>query len=148
MGKASANVSGIKSILRSGVTLDRLDSQQGIALYRVAQESLTNVFKHAHATLVQIRFRRIPRGICMEIKDNGRAFRTQEKPNGYAPQRLGLLGMQERVRLINGEFAIESRPGHGTTVRVQILLLAGGKFPDKGRGTYRRLHGLNGNPSK
>jgi signal transduction histidine kinase len=147
-GKSFSERTGIKTIFRSGVSLDRLDSQQGIVLYRVAQESLTNVFKHARATLVQIRFRRIPRGICMEIKDNGRAFRAQEQPNGHAPQRLGLLGMQERVRLINGEFAIESTPGRGTRVRVQIPLLPGGKFPAKGRGTSRRLHGLNGNPSK
>jgi signal transduction histidine kinase len=147
-GKSFSDRTGIKTILRSGVSLDCLDSQQGIVLYRVAQESLTNVFKHAHATLVQIRFRRIPRGICMEIKDNGRAFRIQQQTNGHAPQRLGLLGMQERVRLINGEFAIESRPGQGTTVRVRIPLLPGGKFPDKGKGTSRRLHGLNGNSLK
>jgi signal transduction histidine kinase len=147
-GKNFSERTGIKTILRSGVSLDRLDSQQGIVLYRVAQESLTNVFKHARATLVQIRFRRIPRGICMEIKDNGRAFRIQQQTNGHAPQRLGLLGMQERVRLINGEFAIESRSGQGTTVRVRIPLLPGGKFPDKGKGTSRRLHGLNGNSLK
>jgi signal transduction histidine kinase len=147
-GRVFSERTGIKTILRFGVSLDHLDSQQGIVLYRVAQESLTNVFKHAQATLVQIRFRRIPRGICMEIKDNGRAFRTHAQSNGHVPQRLGLLGMQERVRLINGEFAIESRSGHGTTVRVQIPLLPGGKFRDKGKGTSRRLHGLNGNSSK
>jgi signal transduction histidine kinase len=147
-GKSFSERTGIKTILRSGVSLDRLDSQQSIVLYRVAQESLTNVFKHAHATLVQIRFRRIPRGICMEIKDNGRAFRTQERSKGHAPQRLGLLGMQERVRLINGEFAIESKPGHGTRVSVQIPLLSGGKFTTKGKGTSRPLSGQNTNAAK
>jgi signal transduction histidine kinase len=147
-GKSFSERTGIKTVLQSGVSLDRLDSQQGLVLYRVAQESLTNVFKHAQATLVQIRFRRIPRGICMEIKDNGRAFRMQVQPNGHVPQRLGLLGMQERVRLINGEFAIESRPGQGTTVRVQIPLLPAIKRPGKRPGTFRRTHGLNGNSSK
>jgi signal transduction histidine kinase len=146
--KSFSERTGIKTVLRSGVSLDRLDSQQGLVLYRVAQESLTNVFKHAQATLVQIRFRCIPRGICMEIKDNGRAFRAQGQPNDHVPQRLGLLGMQERVRLINGEFAIESQPGKGTTVRIQIPLRPARKRPGKGPGTFRRLHGLNGNHSK
>jgi signal transduction histidine kinase len=147
-GKSFSERTGIKTVLRSGVRLDRLDSQQGLVLYRVAQESLTNVFKHAQATLVQIRFRRIPRGICMEIKDNGRAFRTQGQPNGHVPQRLGLLGMQERVRLINGEFAVESRPGQGTTVRVQIPLIPARKRPGKRSGTFLHPNGLNANHPK
>jgi signal transduction histidine kinase len=147
-GKSFSERTGIKTMLRSGVSLDRLDSQQSIVLYRVVQESLTNVFKHAHATLVQIRFRRIPRGICMEIKDNGRAFRTQEQSKGHAPQRLGLLGMQERVRLINGEFTIASKPGRGTRVSVQIPLLSSGKFTTKRKGTFRPIPGQNTNAAK
>lgn len=115
---------GIKTELESSVSLDALDQQQGTVLYRVAQESLTNVFKHAHATRVKIRLRQLPRAVCMEIIDNGRAFNAPEQLNGAARQRLGLLGMQERVRLVNGEFAIESVPKRGTTVRVQIPLPA------------------------
>jgi signal transduction histidine kinase len=58
----------------------------------------------------------------MEIADNGRAFSQAEAMNGNDRQPLGLLGMQERVRLVNGQFAIESVPKRGTTVRVQIPL--------------------------
>jgi len=121
---------GIKAILQSSLSLGRLDSQQSIVLYRVVQESLTNVFKHARATRVEVRFRRIPRGVCMEIKDDGLSFRVKEQPNGHAPpRRLGLLGMQERVRLIRGEFAIASAPGRGTTVRVKIPFNSSRKIP-------------------
>jgi signal transduction histidine kinase len=58
----------------------------------------------------------------MEIVDNGRAFSVPSPTNGNGRQPLGLLGMQERVRLVNGQFAIESVPKRGTTVRVQIPL--------------------------
>lgn len=113
---------GIKAELESSVPADALDVQQGTVLYRVAQESLTNVFKHAQATRVRIILRQLPRAVCMEIADNGRASPSPDKLNGATRGRLGLLGMQERVRLVNGEFAIESVPKRGTTVRVQIPL--------------------------
>lgn len=115
--KTFSEHTGIKTVLESSVSLDRLDSQQGTVLYRVAQESLNNVFKHAHATRVKISLRPLPSAVCMEVSDNGRAF----APVVHGSQRrLGLLGMQERVRLVNGQFAIESVPRRGTTVRVQI----------------------------
>jgi PAS domain S-box-containing protein len=111
---------GIRIDLEGTAEFDRLDGQQGTVLYRVAQESLTNVYKHAHATRVTIRLRQLPRAVLMEISDNGRSFATANGDQNQARQRLGLLGMQERVRLVNGEFAIESTPRRGTTVRVQI----------------------------
>lgn len=113
--KSFAERTGIKTELQNTARLDRLDPQQGTVLYRVAQESLTNVHKHAQATRVKIRLRQLPRAVCMEIIDNGRSFR-----DGGERQRLGVLGMQERVRLVNGQFAIEATPRRGTTVRVQI----------------------------
>lgn len=116
---------GIKTVLKPGPALDGIDGQQAIVLYRVAQESLTNVFKHARATQVEVRFPRFAKGICMEISDNGRSFRVNETMDRKGNRRLGLLGMQERVRLVSGTFAIESVPGKGTTVRVQIPFRAG-----------------------
>ncbi len=121
---------GIKTEMESTASLNTLDQQQGTVLYRVAQESLTNVFKHARATKVKIRLRQLPRGLCMEIIDNGRAFEAAKQLNGAGGQRLGLLGMQERVRLVNGEFAIESVPNRGTTVRVNLPLPAASAGPD------------------
>lgn len=130
---------GIKTELESTVSLDSLNQQQGTVLYRIAQESLTNVFKHARATRVRIVLRQLPEAICMEIIDNGRAVSAQEL-NGGSPQRLGLLGMQERVRLVNGVFAIESVPKRGTTVRVQIPVPAAAPTPPpNGRSRGRRV---------
>jgi PAS domain S-box-containing protein len=113
---------GIKANIEGTVSVDQLNNQQGTVLYRVAQESLTNVYKHAQATQVRIRLRQLPRAVCMEIADNGRAFSQPKQTNGNGRQPLGLLGMQERVRLVNGQFAIESVPRRGTTVRVEIPL--------------------------
>jgi PAS domain S-box-containing protein len=113
---------GIKARLESSVPPDMLNAQQSTVLYRIAQESLTNVFKHAQATRVTIRLRRLSRAVCMQISDNGRAPLNLTGGEGVAGSRLGLLGMRERVRLVNGNFAIESVPGRGTTVRVQIPL--------------------------
>jgi PAS domain S-box-containing protein len=109
---------GIKIELENTAELDRLDTQQSTVLYRIAQESLTNVYKHTQATRVRIRLRQLPEAVCMEISDNCCGTVSPAPMNGR--QRLGLLGMQERVRLVHGDFAIESLPRRGTTVRVQI----------------------------
>jgi signal transduction histidine kinase len=119
--KSFSERTGIKTELHNTARLDQLDPQQGTVLYRVAQESLTNVYKHAQATRVKISLRQLPRAVRMEIVDNGRAFQPANGHND-GPQRLGVLGMQERVRLVNGRFAIESAPRRGTTVRVEIPL--------------------------
>lgn len=118
--KAFGERTGIKTVLQPSACLDHIDGQQAIVLFRVAQESLTNVFKHAHATQVDIRFPRVSEGVCMEIADDGRSFRVSEQLAGKGRRRLGLIGMQERVRLVNGTFSIESLPGKGTTVRVRL----------------------------
>ena len=116
--------------LENTANLTRLDVQQGTVLYRVAQESLTNVFKHAHATQVTIRLSEMPSAVCMEIVDNGRGSSANTRTPGRQP--LGLLGMQERVRLVNGQFDVESVPRRGTTIRVRIPL---SPEPPTGRGT-------------
>lgn len=120
--KTFSERTGIRTEVEGNVQVEQLNNQQGTVLYRVAQESLTNVFKHAQATRVKIRLRQLPQAVSMEIIDNGRAFSVPNAAQGNGRQPLGLLGMQERVRLVNGEFAIESVPKRGTTVRVQIPL--------------------------
>ena len=115
---------------RTGISVDLqlvedftgLDQAQEIALFRVTQESLTNISKHAQATHVDIQFLRGAQRLTMEIADNGRAFTVAEKLGSKAGLRLGLLGMQERVRLVHGEFAIKSQVGRGTQVRVAFPL--------------------------
>jgi signal transduction histidine kinase len=111
---------GIKTELRTKLDLNEVDNQHTIVLFRVAQESLTNVFKHAQATRAAVVFRRQGAKLCMEVQDNGRAFTLKATAKAKWKGRLGLLGMQERVRLINGEFSIDAVPGRGTTVRVHV----------------------------
>jgi len=120
--KSFSERTGIKTEIEGEMPVEKLNNQQGTVLYRIAQESLTNVYQHAQATRVKIRLRRLPCAVSMEIADNGRASAVPNPGNGHGRPPLGLLGMQERVRLLNGHFAIESTPKRGTTVRVRIPL--------------------------
>ncbi len=111
---------GLRVIFRGCGDAERLNSEQKTVLFRVAQESLTNVAKHARASRVALILRGHPGHIQMEIRDNGRSFPVERQLSDAGRKRLGLLGMQERVRLVNGRFNITSTPGKGTTVCVDI----------------------------
>ncbi|MBI2948280.1 MAG: sensor histidine kinase, partial [Verrucomicrobia bacterium] len=102
--------------------LEKLDSAQKTVIYRVAQESLNNIAKHAAASRVNITIKKPNDHISVEILDNGKGFAMDQRGTGKPCNRLGLLGMQERVRLVKGDFSVESEPGKGTLVRVQIPL--------------------------
>jgi two-component system sensor histidine kinase DegS len=110
----------IRTELISHPTLAWIDGTRGEVIFRVVQEALNNVFKHARATAVKIQFSALDGTLGMVIADNGRAFCPEKKIGAGAGGRLGLLGMRERVRLVKGIFAIESAPGRGTRIRVQI----------------------------
>jgi signal transduction histidine kinase len=89
-----------------------------ICLYRVAQESLTNVAKHAGASQVQVRLSAQPDGkLCMRISDNGRGI---DRDGRHKPMAFGLKGMTERVRALSGSLRIESGQEGGTLVIVEI----------------------------
>jgi len=100
--------------------VEALGIEEKTVLYRVSQEGLTNVARHAEATLASICIRKQGTLISMELHDNGKAFRVQSVVRGRARRRFGLIGIQERVRLVGGDFSIESEPGKGTLIRVQI----------------------------
>lgn len=85
-------------------------------LYRVAQEALANVARHAVARRVSLRLEIDPRQVRLRIRDDGRGFDTAGVPRG----RYGLLGLRERARLLGGSLVLRSRPGAGTTVSVTI----------------------------
>jgi signal transduction histidine kinase len=113
---------GIKTNLVAHPSMDRISGLQGDVLFRVAQEALSNVFKHSRATAVRISFCCEGDILGMEIADNGRSFCVGDQFGTKPTGRLGLLGMKERVRLVNGTFEIESGPGLGTRIRVQVPL--------------------------
>jgi signal transduction histidine kinase len=113
---------GIKTNLVAHPKMDRISGPQGDVLFRVAQEALNNVYKHSEATAVEVAFSCDGDFLGMDITDNGCSFCVEEKLGSRPTGRLGLLGMRERVRLVDGSFAIESRPGLGTRIRVQVCL--------------------------
>ena len=100
--------------------VEALGNAERTVLYRVAQEALTNVSRHAHATEVRISISKIPRAIRMEICDNGQSFHVEKTLSAKNPKRLGLVGMKERVEMVGGSLIIESTAGKGTTVRAEI----------------------------
>lgn len=102
-----------------------LDAEQETALFRIAQESLTNVAKHAQATEVVVTLGFAKDKIQLRIKDDGKGFAVKQQQAAVENNRLGLLGMKERVRLVNGRCLVRSIPGDGTTVMVEIPLASG-----------------------
>ncbi|HWB69283.1 MAG TPA: sensor histidine kinase [Solirubrobacterales bacterium] len=86
-----------------------------LVVYRVAQEALSNAARHSGARKVSVALRREDGGVALEVADNGRGFAFAESESG-----LGIAGMRERALLVGGELAIESRPGHGTTVHLTV----------------------------
>jgi signal transduction histidine kinase len=119
--KTFAARTGIRVNLRASRSVERLDHDGKTLVYRVLQESLTNVWKHAGAQEADVSIRAIQRGVSMEIRDDGKAFDVERYVRPYRQGGgIGLLGMQERVRQAKGEFTVESAMGKGTTIRVQI----------------------------
>jgi len=95
----------------------QLQEEQSTAVFRIFQEVLTNVARHAKATRVGIDFLVEGEQIILKIEDNGRGMRETEL---HRPNRLGLMGMRERVVLFGGDFHIGSAPGKGTTVTLSM----------------------------
>lgn len=94
-----------------------IDQERATALFRILQETLTNVARHANATQVNIRLTQEEGGLNLEIRDNGEGF-SEEKLS--AGRTLGILGMRERALLLGGELIISGVPGQGTVVSVRI----------------------------
>ena len=95
------------------------DSKTAIALFRIYQESLTNIMRHAKATMVKCRIDKTDNQLVFSIEDDGVGF--DENLIGQK-QSLGLLGMKERAVVLGGELQIKSSPGHGTTIIVSVPL--------------------------
>jgi two-component system sensor histidine kinase DegS len=99
----------------------RLSPDVEITTYRVAQEALSNVKKHAAASECSLAMIYSPRKVVLEIRDNGRGFALREISNNLVCSgEMGLVGMQERARLIGGKLSVKSRPGKGTVVRLEL----------------------------
>ena len=107
---------------------DFLDGDKRTVLYRVAQEALVNVAKHAQASQVDVSIRKLRGVIRMEVQDDGNSFDVRSVLSRKKNKGLGLLGMRERVEMVGGRFAVESSPGKGTTIRAEIPFRNGAKM--------------------
>lgn len=96
---------------------ERLPSDVETALFRIVQESLTNVILHAKATHVDVVINQRSGHVAATIEDNGVGFMPTAP---IYEEHLGLFGMRERVEMLSGRFTVESSPGKGTTVNVEV----------------------------
>jgi signal transduction histidine kinase len=115
--------------------VEALDNDKRTVLYRVAQEALVNVAKHAQAHHVGVSLRLARGGVCLEITDDGKSFDVDLLSSPQWSRRLGLAGMRERVEMVNGVFSIVSKRGKGTTIRAVIPVgkeVSGAKRSKKG----------------
>lgn len=110
---------GIPTRLTAEPSEFELDRERSTAIFRILQEALTNVARHAQATGVHIRLKGDVERLIMEVIDNGKGITPQALGDRRA---LGLLGMRERALLLGGEVAIVGRPGQGTRVTVVMPL--------------------------
>jgi signal transduction histidine kinase len=110
---------GIDVDLEARLEVERLPGEIETALYRIVQEALTNIVKHARAQRVSILVVRKPSSVAVVIEDDGTGFAQAGSSDRSG---LGLVGMRERVRLLDGRFEIESSPGAGTTLVAEVPL--------------------------
>jgi signal transduction histidine kinase len=115
---------GVRADLHTnGLSADRLTSEVETTLYRIAQEALNNIAKHARAENVDVILERRPDQVSLIIEDDGVGF---EQGNTSTPhQGFGLLGMQERAALVGATVQIESAAGEGTTIIVRMPIVVG-----------------------
>lgn len=119
---------GMRVNLKFSGNPGRASIEQKAALYRIVQESLTNILKHSGTRSATVTIKKSQDGITLQVADNGKGFEpagisgAREKRQGY-----GLLGMRERARAVGGKFMILSQPGIGTKVRVHLPLAGGGE---------------------
>jgi two-component system sensor histidine kinase DegS len=100
----------------------RLPEAVEVALFRIVQEGLNNIYKHAHASSASVKLEVLPDKVNLVIRDNGRGFNVQKVLKDRNRKGYGLLGIKERVQLLKGEMEIVSAPGKGTTLMVNISL--------------------------
>ena len=108
---------GIPIAYQADESVEELSPGAALCIYRIAQEALGNVAKHAKAKQVEVRLTRSDGRVCLVVADDGVGF----NPDGSGKSGgLGLINMRERVRQLNGTFEFDSKPGHGTTVKAEV----------------------------
>ena len=106
-------------LLQNGVE-ERLPADTETGIYRIVQEALTNVAKHAQASTCRVFLQRLTHTVLVTIEDDGIGFRPEEVSTPGASRGIGLVGIRERVAQLRGELRLESGPGKGTRLTVEV----------------------------
>lgn len=110
---------GLKVLVHLDLPQQRLPDDIEITLYRITQEALTNIERHAQAMVVELHIWKEEEMIWVEIKDDGQGFIKHDN----AGDGIGLLNMRERTELLSGQFSVRSKPGSGTRIRAGFTLV-------------------------
>jgi signal transduction histidine kinase len=104
-------------------SIGRLDPRLETALFRIAQEAVNNILRHAQASEVRIVLCLDGGELCLRVEDDGRGFDVRRiTEQALSQRRLGLLGMKERADLVGGRIVVDSAPGKGTRLEVRVPL--------------------------
>lgn len=117
-----ADESGFDLAFTSAMSDAQLTREAEVTIYRIAQEALTNVVRHADARYLEMELTSTASAVSLRIEDDGRGFSPYQAPNAVGQRHMGLISMQERAEIIGGSFDLASAPGHGTRILVQIPL--------------------------
>jgi PAS domain S-box-containing protein len=109
--------SGITCRFKCGAETLEFNSEQSTAIFRILQEALTNVMRHAEATMIDVSLDEEGTDFVLQVRDNGRGLIEDAERGGFS---LGLLGMRERAQLIGGRIEIAGIPAEGTTITLRV----------------------------
>jgi signal transduction histidine kinase len=142
------NTAGVRARVNISENFGRLDPVMETAIYRVVQESLHNVAKHAQASNVEISMERRGEMLTLSIQDDGTGIRRRTNPSRTS---FGMAGMHERISTLGGQMKVESHEGEGTKISISVPLPAGraqkGVKKSKPRGKTREKRVLTGTGS-
>ena len=111
---------GIAVKIEGEERMERLGAESEIALFRITQEALNNVVKHAHARSIDIKLERQDDHCILSVSDDGVGFDGAMGSKSRRRPGLGMVTMRERTQAIGGTFEVETKPGHGTRIMVQL----------------------------
>lgn len=114
---------GIEVVVTAVGQPQSIPDEAETALFRIGQESFTNILRHAQANQVQIQLQYLPQQVQLTVTDNGRGINSEQNQRGNGRSLgLGLLSMKERAEQVGGQFHLQSQPGMGTTISVNVPL--------------------------
>ena len=120
--RAYSKRTGIRAELVQENMAEHLEPESAICIYRIVQESLNNIAKHAQASTCRVLLRGLPRSVQVLIEDNGQGFEAEPWDSNGSTAGVGLKGIRERVNALQGTFRLETSPGRGTRLWIELPL--------------------------